>query len=237
MVALSWVGTRPAPTFAYIREFRKNDNFYWNDRQRKGNSQQRFACLAAWDLVSSSLKIMKAAKQHIHGKLITENGRSALLLLDEEPTAKTEDSLYLRYAVVVRGPDDHVLPAILLDDWGKEIRGLKIFKFLREHGDEFPRAEIFGFDMDGSETQLFVRSLELYSRLPAYAYADVGSPLDEGVLLDAILLLDSETDRVVRLEKARESGVKRPLRSAHVSWWRIPASTITFDFSLLEIAG
>lgn len=179
---------------------------------------------------------MKAAKQHVHGKLITENGRSALLLLDAEPEAKTEDSLYLRYAVVVRGPDDHVLPAILLDDWGKETRGLKIYEFLRKHGDEFPRAEIFGFDMDGSETQLFVRSLELYSRLPAYAYTNVDAPLDEGVLLDAILLPDVETDRVVRLEKAKDSGLERPLRSAQVSWWHVPSVTTTFDFSLLDKA-
>jgi len=170
---------------------------------------------------------MKAAKQHVHGKLITENGRSALLLVDAEPETKTADSLYLRYAVVVRGPDDHVLPAILLDDWGKETRGLKIYKFLREHGDEYPRAEIFGFDMDGSETQLFVRSLELYSRLPAYAYTDVNAPLDEGVLLDAILLPDAETEGVIKVEKAKDSGVKRPLRSARVNWWRVPPDTTT----------
>ena len=176
---------------------------------------------------------MKAAKLHIHGKLITENGRSALLLLNEEPTANNENSLYLRFALVIMGPEDHVMPAILLDDWGKEIRGVKIYEFLREFGDQFPRAEIFGFDMDGSETQLFVRSLELYSRLPCYAYTDVKAPLDEGVLIEAILLPNSETDRVVRLEKAKESGVKRPLRSAQVSWWRVPPAITTFDFSQL----
>ena len=179
---------------------------------------------------------MKAAKHHIHGKLITENGRSALLLLNGKPETQTADSLYLRYAVVVRGPEDHVLPAILLDDWGKETRGLKIYEFLREHGDEFPRAEIFGFDMDGSEAQLFVRSLELYSRLPAYAYTDVEAPLADGVRLDAILLPDAETDGVVRVEKASEMGIKRPLRSAQVSWWRVPPVTTSFDFSLLDSA-
>ena len=179
---------------------------------------------------------MKAARQHLHGQLFTENGRSALLLLDAEPETKMGTSLYLRYAVVVRGPDDHVLPAILLDDWGKEIRGPKIYEFLREHGDQFPRAEIFGFDMDGSETQLFVRSLELYGRLPCYMYTDINMPIAAGVLLDAILLpdADAEAGEVVRLRKASEAGVKRPLRSAQVSWWRVPSSITTFDFSLLD---
>jgi hypothetical protein len=177
---------------------------------------------------------MKAARQHIHGKLITENGRFALLLLNAEPTTTSEQSLYLRYGLVVRGPDDHVLPAILLDDWGKETCGLQIYHFLREHGDRFPRAEIFGFDLDGSETQLFVRSLELYSRLPCYAYIDVDAPLDDGVLVEAVLLPNAETDRMVKLEKAKDSGMKRPLRSAQVSWWRVPPATTRFDFSLLE---
>jgi hypothetical protein len=180
---------------------------------------------------------MKPAQQHIHGQLVTENGRSALYLLNAEPETKTAVSLYLRYAVVVHGPDDHVLPAILLDDWGKETRGLKIYEFLRLHGAEYPRAEIFGFDMDGSEAQLFVRSLELYGRLPCYAYTDVNTPLDTGMLLTAILLPDAETSEVVRVEKASEMGVKRPLRSAQVSWWRVPPSITSFDFSLLDNKG
>ena len=180
---------------------------------------------------------MKAAKQHIHGKLITENGRSALLLLDAEPTSQTENSLYLCYALVVRGSNAPVLPAILLDDWGQEIRGLQIYEFLRDHGDEFPRAEIFGFDIDGSETQLFVRSLELYSRLPVYVFTEVAAPLADGVLLQAILLPDAETDRVVRVEKGKDSGAKRPLRSAQVSWWRVPFAATRFDFSLLAGEG
>jgi hypothetical protein len=178
---------------------------------------------------------MKAAHQHIHGSLLTENGRSALLLLNAEPETKTAVSLYLRYAVVVRGPEDHVLPAVLLDDWGKEISGLKIYGFLREQGDQFPRAEIFGFDLDGSETQLFVRSLELVSRLPCYAYTDVNAPLAEGVRLAAILLPDADTSVAVKIQKAGETGMKRPLRSAQVQWWRVPPTTTSFDFSWLDI--
>jgi hypothetical protein len=58
---------------------------------------------------------MKAARQHVYGQLIRENGRAALLLLDAEPERETAVSLYLRYALVVDGPDDHVFPAILLD--------------------------------------------------------------------------------------------------------------------------
>lgn len=178
--------------------------------------------------------MMKAVRQHIHGKLFQANGRSALLLLDPEPTEETAVSLTLRYAVVIMGPEEHVIPALLLDDWGHEIRGLAIYDFVREHGDQFPRAEIFGFDMDGSETQLFLRSLELYQRWPCYAYPRPDTPLAEGVLLDAVLLPTEGVAQPEPLVKPPQERVQRPLRGARVRWWLVPPDTDGLDLSLLE---
>lgn len=178
--------------------------------------------------------MMKAVRQHIHGKLFQANGRSALLLLDPEPTEETAVSLTLRYAVVIMGPEEHVIPALLLDDWGHEIRGLAIYDFVREHGDQFPRAEIFGFDMDGSETQLFLRSLELYQRWPCYAYPRPDTPLAEGVLLDAVLLQTEGVAQPEPLVKPPQERVQRPLRGARVRWWLVPPDIDDLDLSLLE---
>lgn len=177
---------------------------------------------------------MKAARQHVHGKLFQANGRSALLLLDPEPTEETAVSLTLRYAVVVMGPEDHVFPGILLDDWGHEIHGLAIYDFVRDQGDQFPRAEIFGFDPDGSETQLFLRSLELYQRWPCYVYPSPATPLAEGVPLHAVLLPTVGVTRPEPLAKPDPERVKRPLRGARVRWWQVPPDTTDFDLSLLE---
>lgn len=180
--------------------------------------------------------MMKAARQHVHGKLFQANGRSALLLLDPEPGEETAVSLTLRYAVVIMGPEDHVIPALLLDDWGHELRGLAIYDFVRDQGDQFPRAEIFGFDLDGSETQLFLRSLELHQRWPCYVYPDRHTPLAEGALLNAVLLPTEGVTRPEPLAKPPAERVKRPLRGARLRWWQVPLDTADFDLSLLEAA-
>ena len=74
----------------------------------------------------------------------------------------------LRYAFVTRGPGggDHIFPAFVLDDWGREIRTLKLY-------------------------QCFLRELELYARLPCYAYPVEEQSVIKGILLDAILLPDA----------------------------------------------
>ena len=177
---------------------------------------------------------LKAVRQHIHGRLIQANGRSALLLMDPKPEATTDDSLYLRFALVVMGPEDHVFPGLLLDDWGHEIRGLDIYEFIRDHGDDFPRAEVFGFDPDGSETQLFLRSLELHVRWPCYVYTSADAPLPDGVRLHAVLLPTDDVTAPQAIKKPNKETIKRPLRGAQVSWWQVPPDTTTFDFALLE---
>ncbi len=70
---------------------------------------------------------MRAVSWHVQGSLFTgENGRSALLLQNMEPESETAASLYLRFAFVTLGREEHIFPAFILDDWGKEIRGLKL---------------------------------------------------------------------------------------------------------------
>ena len=103
----------------------------------------------------------KAVGQHVWGKLFGEkmgsNGRSALLLTDLKPEAESDESLILRFAFVVMGTDAPLFPSFLIDDWGGEVRGLSIYNWVRENGNQFPRAEIFGFDRQGNSVQFFVR--------------------------------------------------------------------------------
>lgn len=177
---------------------------------------------------------MKAVKQHIHGQIMQANGRAVLLLLDPKPEATTAVSLYLRYALVVMGPEDHVFPALLLDDWGNEVRGLAIYQFVRDHGDDFPRAEVFGFDPDGSETQLFLRSLELHMRWPCYVYNSADAPLAEGLRLHAILLPTEGVTAPQPIHRPEAEQIERPLRGAQVQWWQVPPDTTALDVDLLE---
>jgi hypothetical protein len=175
---------------------------------------------------------MQAIVQHIYGRIVSSDTETAVLLYNPDATEKTADSLYLRFAFIIRGPEQHVFPALGLDDWGGEIRGLSLYQWVRDYGEQFPRAEIFGYDPDGSKTQFFLRALELYAKLPCYVYPDAGAPLSSGRLVKAILLPVEQTGSPKRLRRPPEM-IKRPLRGAHVSWWQVAPQTDRFDFALL----
>ncbi|NKQ37189.1 MAG: hypothetical protein HF973_16430 [Chloroflexi bacterium] len=167
---------------------------------------------------------VKPITQHIHGKLFRDeggDGRTTLLLLNPDPTEITADSLYLRYAFVLLGPEEFVFPAFILDDWGHELRSLDIYEWVRENADHFPRAEIFGYEADGRETQCFVRGLELVVKLPCYVYQNATDKVTEGVRVDEIWLPDASVAEPTPTKPPPE--LKRPLRSARVRWLRVPS--------------
>ncbi len=177
---------------------------------------------------------MRAVRQRVQGKLLEENGRFAFLLTNSKPARDAENLLYLGYALVTLGREEHIFPSFLLDDWGNEIRGVKLFRWIRDNGNEFPRAEIFGYEKDGSETQVFARALELYATLPCYAYPSRTAPVTEGHLLKAILLPDASVTVPERIKRPSSDLLERPLRSARVQWWLVSPDTTAFDFELLE---
>lgn len=171
---------------------------------------------------------MKGARQKVQGEVWSDNGRFALRLQNDKP--ETDDGVVvLRHALVTLGPEQHIFPTFLLDDWGNEVRGSKLYDWVRENGNAFPRAEIFGHTAAGQEVQLFVRELEIYVKLPCYAFADAATPLSDGVMLQAILLPDAAMAMPVR-QKRPFVDLKRPLASARVQWWQIPAALMPDAF-------
>ena len=166
---------------------------------------------------------MKPITLHVHGQLVTDpenEEEQVLLLLDVAPEEKTAVSLYLRFPFITLGPEDHIFPSYVLDDWAKEIYGTAVYDWMVDHGDHFPRAEVFGFEQDGSETQCFVRGLEHYVKLPCYVYPDFQAKVNEGLLLRKILVEDTAVSQPERTK--RPSLLERPLASARVQWWRVP---------------
>ena len=180
----------------------------------------------------------KAVGQHVWGTLLWEkageNGRLALKLIDPKPESEGDASLILRFAFVTLGKEAHLFPGFLIDDWGGEVRGLSIYSWVRENGNQFPRAEIFGFERHGASVQYFVRELELYAKLPCYAYPNRDAPLAEGKRISAILLPDTSVREPEKIK--RPSHLKRPFASARVTWWQVPPTLTQFDFSLLDQA-
>ena len=135
---------------------------------------------------------MRAVIQRVGGELLLGGNKNALILHQTKPPKNTQNLVYLRFALVTRGPGDHIFPASVLDDWGKERSNLGLYEWILEFGDQFPRAEVFGFDPDGSETQVFIRALEHFARFPCYAYPTDNPVVIGGHLLSAILVPDGK---------------------------------------------
>ena len=106
-------------------------------------------------------------KEAVHGELVPF-GDGLALRLDSHNGAKM---VYLAYALVTQGPELRILPSMLLDDWGTEIGGLRLYQWIEDNGLRFPRAEVFGKDPGGNSVQYFLRDLEFFGKFPVYSFA------------------------------------------------------------------
>lgn len=181
---------------------------------------------------------LQVVGQQVAGKLLDQDKHTALIVNDFEPSQELLSNLIiLRCAFVTRGHDggDHIFPAFILDDWGREIHGIKLYRWMRENGERFPRAEIFGYEQDGRETQCFVRELELYATLPCYAFLSAEVPVSKGRRISAIFLPTASAGEVRKIGKP--DGVSQPLRSARVTWWEVPGNFVDVDLAHLELGA
>jgi hypothetical protein len=163
--------------------------------------------------------MMKPLTDRQHGSLYQAGDRLALLLDEEGP------AVYLRYAFFLQGSEIPIFPAILVDDWGQERRDLALYHWVHQEGKRFPRSEIFGYERDGSETQVFLRALEIFMKLPCYAYRRRGDPVGAGRRLQTVFLPDAEhVGKPARSEIPAE--IDWPLRHAAVRWRRVDPATL-----------
>jgi hypothetical protein len=167
---------------------------------------------------------MKIIRQPVPGLLLQDEVRAVLFLGKPD----FDKFVYLSYALLTQGPEKHILPALLLDDWGKEIRGLKLYWWIREHGERFPRAEVFGFTPGGEETQIFLRDLELFARYPVYAFRSKESKLPEAIVVNSVLFLDETISAPLALKQPLD--ILSPLKDGRVEWRLVPSIPTDLDF-------
>lgn len=161
-----------------------------------------------------------------HARLLRDGDRIALWLDDSRP------GLLLRFALTERGTERAVFPALILDDWGDEIKGRRLYRWFRENADQYPRAEVFGVDLTGAAVQRFVRELEPFYRFHCYAYADADAPLDSGQLVEAVIVPDPARTATAAMKRSAEID---PLLSwSRLTWWAAPpALADQFSFASL----
>jgi hypothetical protein len=149
----------------------------------------------------------------VNGRLYVREGQYGLLL-DE-----AAESVLLRYALLTQGEEQPFFPRLLLDDWGNEIRGRSLYQWVRDNALRFPRAELFGLDIAGNETQYFLRDLENVEPFPCYAYPDTALHLSKGLLLKRVFLADAGATQPLKIKCPQEQ--ETPLCLARLSWWRV----------------
>lgn len=169
---------------------------------------------------------MKVITEDIAGQVIEGDSAHAVYLLG----AESAEHVYLAYALTTLGPEDLMLPKVLLDDWGNEKTGTQIYEWIRENGNQFPRAEVFAVGIDGRERQHFLRDLELYITYPVYALPTPTSAATSAVAIAVVLIPDSSVTAPTRTERPATIGA--PLRWGRVSWWLVPPAVR--DLSFLE---
>lgn len=156
---------------------------------------------------------MKIVRQKIRGSVVERGEKVAVLM---EPESDSEGpSVWLTFALVTMGKEEHILPGLVLDDWGNEISSLNLYSWLRENGDCFPRAEVFGTDIAGVPLQIFVRALELFASYPLY----VSHQAQDG-LVRAHTIIVAEGSAISPERIPVPDSVSLPLREARVEWWR-----------------
>ena len=155
--------------------------------------------------------------QRVIGSLHTQ-ADSGVLVLDASGS-----SLPLRFAFSFLGKEELIFPEVLLDDWGHERKDLGLYRWIEENGFQFPRAELFGYDLEGTERQCFLRELDLQSKLPCYCFKDLEEALENGIRLNCVVVLRNnllQPERILDLQQ-----FELPLRNASLSWWASSAAS------------
>lgn len=162
---------------------------------------------------------MKPLTLELNAQPFTRDEHLALLLDQDAPSQP------LRLALIIRGSEQHVFPALALDDWGREKKGPGLYRWLYEEGPRFPRAEVFGFDAAGAQTQVFLRDLELSFRYPCFLYEDPEAPVAEGRPLHTIFISGS-SQQTEPLKIKPPDDLPWSIRHAAVRWRQIDASSL-----------
>lgn len=162
---------------------------------------------------------MKSLTLQVNGRRFMRQNKQALLLDDAAPPQT------MRLALIIRGTEQHVFPALALDDWGREKKGPGLYRWLYEEGPRFPRAEVFGFDARGTQTQIFLRDLELSFRYPCFIYEDSDTSFEEGHRLHTIFV-PGPSQQTEPVKMAPPEELPWSMRHAAVRWRQIDASSL-----------
>ena len=153
---------------------------------------------------------MAVPSKVVHSRIIVV-GQRVLLILDQS------QEIYLRFALTELNSGEHVFPESILDDWGKEIKNISIYRWLRDNGIHFPRAELFGYYLDDIPVQRFLRELDLTRNYACYAYTSITHPLKYGIVVSDVVVSTRGVSEPRSTSAPEHLG--HLMKEADVRWW------------------
>ena len=169
--------------------------------------------------------------QEMRGRLLSEPESGQACIIFPAGPDSSEETVFLRYALVLLGSERPLLPSFLLDDWGREIKGVSLFEWIFNEGERFPRAEVVGYvhhpRRGWKESQFFVRDLELVARWPVFATTRFDAPPEAGIRVHYLAREDPHINHPSPID--RPENLTMPLKRALVSWWVVPHGSTRID--------
>lgn len=168
--------------------------------------------------------------------ILADQNRTTVILDQIKPPRDTAleppfSTLYLYFALVIRGTEHPFLPTFAMDDWGNEVRKLSLYRWIYNDGDRFPRTELFGYEQDWSgqwrEAQRFLREFELSARYPTYVITNRDLPLEESVPVDLFGLIEDACEQEGRMKRPAEWPM--PLTRTVAKCWQLKPAALTAD--------
>ena len=161
---------------------------------------------------------MSEVLSKLRAQLVKTNDRTAIILDDNSIP------IWVSFAFMERETEKLILPESILDDWGREIRSLAMYHWVSENGQQFPRAEIFGFRPSGKRVQRFLREIDLTAKYPCFARKNPLDSLESMTPVDAVLIRDETVDGPRRITPPQY--IPYPFSQIKADWWKIPSSEI-----------
>ena len=140
-----------------------------------------------------------------------------------QPIPPDSELLWLRFGFVFLGTEKPLIPSFVIDDRGNEIHRLRLMEWVYEKGDIYPRAEIFGYELNHAkewiETQVFLREIELSLRFYTWVIDDLAAP-PAGKMVHRLAVFDDGVS--VPTKAPRPDDWLLPLKRSQASFWKLP---------------
>lgn len=162
-------------------------------------------------------------EEEVDGRVVRTVRIDQVLPPRDQTIPRESRLLWLRFGFAFLGTEKPLIPSFVIDDRGNEIHRLRLMEWVYEKGDIYPRAEIFGYELNRAnewvETQAFLREIELSLRFFTWVVDDLKAA-PAGLFVHRLAIFDASVSAPTRSQ--RPDDWLLPLKRSQATFWRLP---------------